>query len=444
MINELCVFLKHNGEKKAAQALLEALGRHSNTAEQLDVLSKTAFDIKDYPLAVKLTERLVPLISNPKALYDVNSNLITSYVHSNYPEKSMEMILEQEKLVPNDRDRDLTKAYTLFMLARRDEAEAILRENLANPYITEKVRTEINFNLGTYDLYKDNFQEGLYRFLIYGRKLGNWKKPALPYTMWNGEDISGKTLVILAEAGIGDEFINIRFMKHLQDRGITPYWYTDRKDLREIYRYNGFNVLESKDEYKDVYWCHSMDLPVLLKLQYEDLWYGPYLKAKPCDVPKELNIVATKIGLRWQGNIHYDDDLHRSLNLKNLMQTINDVDREVVLYSIQRDDGVEDLAGVSGIIPLHDKTLNTFNETLNVIEKLDIVITSCTSIAHAAAAMGKRTIIFTPISAYYTWCNSWGEKSPWYGDNVTILRQTKPRCWKEPLDRLKDILLCEL
>ena len=233
-------------------------------------------------------------------------------------------------------------------------------------------------------------------------------------------------------------------MKHLQDRGITPYWYTDRKDLREIYRYNGFNVLDSKDDIKNSYWCHSMDLPVLLTLQYEDLWYGPYLKAKPCDVPKELDISAVKIGLRWQGNIHYDDDLHRSLNLKNLMQVVDDVDRNVMLYSIQRDDGVEDLAGVSGIIPLHDKTLNTFNETLNVIEKLDIVITSCTSIAHAAAAMGKRTIIFAPISAYYTWCNSWGEKSPWYGDNVTILRQTKPRCWKEPLDRLKDILLCEL
>jgi hypothetical protein len=44
-----------------------------------------------------------------------------------------------------------------------------------------------------------------------------------------------------------------------------------------------------------------------------------------------------------------------------------------------------------------------------------------------------------PISAYYVWSHS-GDKSPWYGDNVTLLRQEKPRCWKAPLEKLKKIL----
>jgi len=441
MINELCVFLKHNGEKKAAQTLLEALSRHSNDIKQIDELAKTAFDIKDYPLAVKLAEKMVNILQDPKAKYDATDNLIISYAHANYPEKALELIEKQEKIVPNDRDRELKKAYSLFLMGRRDEAEAILRKNLESPYLTEKVKTEINFNLGTYELYKDKFQEGLYRFLIYGRKMGNWNKPALPYTMWNGEDISGKTLIILAEAGIGDEFINVRFIKHLKDRGITPYWRTSREDLHEIYEYNGVSL--AKNNIEDCFWCHSMDLPILLKLEYSDLWYGPYLKPKPTDIPDIFTGDSYKIGLRWQGNIHYDNDLHRGLCLSDLMNTVNSVDANTTLYSLQRDDGVEDLQGVSGIIPLHNDTLNTFNETLNVISKLDIVITSCTSIAHAAAAMGKRTIIFTPLSAYYTWCNSWGEKSPWYGDNVTILRQVTPRSWAEPLERLKELLLSE-
>jgi len=77
-----------------------------------------------------------------------------------------------------------------------------------------------------------------------------------------------------------------------------------------------------------------------------------------------------------------------------------------------------------------------------MIHDMDIVITSCTSIGHASAAMGKRTIIITPISAYYTWCHSTAQ-SPWYGDNLTILRQEKPRSWDEPLVQLKKVLNAE-
>jgi ADP-heptose:LPS heptosyltransferase len=86
-----------------------------------------------------------------------------------------------------------------------------------------------------------------------------------------------------------------------------------------------------------------------------------------------------------------------------------------------------------------DDFMETYENTLKMIEQLDLVITSCTSIGHAAASMGKETIIITPISAYYTWCHS-TEKSPWYGDNLTILRQEQPRTWKQPLKILGDIL----
>ena len=68
-----------------------------------------------------------------------------------------------------------------------------------------------------------------------------------------------------------------------------------------------------------------------------------------------------------------------------------------------------------------------------------MVITTCTSVAHASASMGKKTFIFIPISAYYTWSHS-TKQSPWYGDNVTLLRQQKPRSWNEPLLELKEIL----
>jgi ADP-heptose:LPS heptosyltransferase len=78
-------------------------------------------------------------------------------------------------------------------------------------------------------------------------------------------------------------------------------------------------------------------------------------------------------------------------------------------------------------------------DTFALISNLDLVITSCTSIAHLAASQGKEVIVMTPISAYYLWCQV-GPKSHWYGDNVTLVKQKKPRGWGEAMLELKEVL----
>jgi ADP-heptose:LPS heptosyltransferase len=80
-----------------------------------------------------------------------------------------------------------------------------------------------------------------------------------------------------------------------------------------------------------------------------------------------------------------------------------------------------------------------FADTFSIISQMDLVITSCTSIAHIAAAMGKEVCVFVPIMEYYVWTSS-NEKSWWYGDNVHMLKQKRPRNWAEPLQQLKEFL----
>ena len=70
---------------------------------------------------------------------------------------------------------------------------------------------------------------------------------------------------------------------------------------------------------------------------------------------------------------------------------------------------------------------------------MDLVITSCTSIAHIAASQGKEVCVFVPIMEYYVWTSSTG-KSWWYGDNVNLFRQKKPRNWNEPLKQFGEFL----
>lgn len=442
MIDDLIETLKKFDEKAAAFSLLEALGRHSHDSEQYDTIARNLFKIKKYKEAVPYAEKCLGTAISNEQKYAARSNLVNVLAHAYQPERALDEIKILERLNPNDSDIRLKKAYALFLMGRRDEAEKILREELENPLTDEKTKNEINFNLGTYELYKDNFHEGLYRFLIHGRQMNLWEKPKLPFTEYNGKFNQGDFIVIRAEAGIGDEFINVRFYKKFKEMGLKPIWYTDRKEMRDIFLRMGYLSVSSIDAIKslwkgqEIYWCHSMDVPVILRLKYEDLWDEPYL------VPNELSSHIEKtdkisVGLRWQGNPDYDNDLHRSVPLKQLYDTVKDYDFD--LYSLQRDVGVEEVYEFPDIKPLHEKSLDTFEQTLAEIRDLDLIITSCTSIAHAAAGMGKPTIVLSPMSSYYIWCHS-GDQSPWYGDHVKLLRQKRPRYWDEPLAELKDYL----
>lgn len=446
-LEDLVETLKHLGERPAAIAVLDALGRHATQFEQYNEVAKCFFKIKRFKESLPFAEKAVVSATTPEQRYSARTNLVNVYAHAYEPEKALEEIELLEKINPRDDDLQLKKAYAFFLLGRRDEAEKILHEQLKNPKHDEKTKNEIEFNLGTYEMYRDNFLEGLYRFLIRGRKMNLWPKPNLPFTEWDQVPRPGHLIVLRQEAGIGDEFINIRFMNEFKNRGMIPIWYTDRKELRDLFIRNGYSAVCSIDEIKpywekhkgDIYWCRSMEIPIHLKLDYKDLWKGPYLKS---DATVQSPIKKTnrlKIGLRWQGNPDYDNDLHRSIPLKELYDAVKHIDAD--FYSLQRDEGADEVYDVSSIVPLHENHLNTWEETLAIINDLDIVITTCTSIAHASAAMGKKTIVFTPMSSYYVWCfSNKYSKSPWYGENVKLFRQKRPRYWDEPLKELKDFL----
>ena len=110
----------------------------------------------------------------------------------------------------------------------------------------------------------------------------------------------------------------------------------------------------------------------------------------------------------------------------------------VELFSLQRDEGlIDDLP----FTDLQDD-LKTWDETASIIQSLDLVITSCTSIAHMAGALGKETWVIVPIMPYYTWAKP-GNTSVWY-DSVRIFRQTEYSNWDSPLKEVKDVLTNKL
>ena len=438
MIEKLVASLDQMKEKEAAVVLLDALARNSTMFEQFDEIAKSYFKIKEYEKSFRNAEKALSLYSGPNT-YDAKYNVLNAANHANYPERALTLIKQLELIGSSDSDLQLEKAFALFLMNQKDKAESVLREQLVNPKNDEQTKTKIRFNLGTYELLKDEFQSGLRKFLFEGRKLDYWKKPEFPFERWEGNIQPGRKIYVRSEAGIGDEFINIRFMNHLKDAEMRPIWFTERKETAEIFNRCGYEVITNVSDIQtkdNPTWVHSMDLPVYLNLEYRDLWKGPYLHANGSSTHIR-NGTKPKIGLRWQGNPAYDHDLHRSIPFAEMFAAVSHIDAD--FYSLQRDNGMEEILGYEDKITRLDNHMQSYEDTLSMLSDLDLIITSCTSIGHAAAAMGKETVVITPISAYYTWCHS-SEKSPWYGDNLTLLRQQRPRTWEEPLEELRNLV----
>jgi hypothetical protein len=166
-----------------------------------------------------------------------------------------------------------------------------------------------------------------------------------------------------------------------------------------------------------------MSLPAVLGLNEDMLWKGTYLS--PLRNPKnELPKSRFKIGIKCSGNPFFAQDEYRKISLEQMLACLP---KEADIYYI------DTLGGHPGTIDLADR-IDSWEDTLDFIDQMDCIVSSCTSLVHAAGAIGKTTFVAVPIAEYYIWTSSRTDAStPWYGSNFHVMKQKKLRDWAEPL-----------
>lgn len=418
-----------------------------HSVEGYDLLCFAYYKAKRYEKAIYYGEKALGCTIEPYQTAGVRYNLGKCYQNANYTEKAINSYRLAGLNNPKQVDLQLDLSVALYGNGQKDEAEKLIRDLLARENeLSDINKILVRFNLGVHELRHGNFQQGM-KYLALGRQLRVWGSYSTNYPIpeWSGQPIPGKTVILVGEGGIGDEIINARFVKHIRDMGMVPS-FASCHNLSTIFKRLPFDQVSNFKKFttdvphiKDFdFWTPVMNLPKTLGIDETQLWYGPYITIAPEYEEKWIqkipNSSKMKIGIRWSGNPLYENDLHRTLPVNDLMKVLP---KEAEVYSLQRDYGIEDLQDPS-VTMLHED-LETFEDTLAAISRMDLVVTSCTSIAHAAAAMGKRTIVLSPLMSYYIWAEE-GERSSWYGDNVTILKQTKPRSWEGVFERLSELI----
>ena len=284
------------------------------------------------------------------------------------------------------------------------------------------------FNRGWYLLRQGEIQKG-YQLMDRGRIAGVFgdAAPNSPTQPWDGK--TKGTVLLYLEGGLGDQIHQVRYAKSIAERGCKVVvscsgplvtLFTNVEGVSAVVQHEGCFAV-----YHEFY-VQGMSAIVPLGFELEDLTGEAYITK-----PKTIKGFRKRIGLRWQGQSMFEHEHHKKFPYELMFNAVKGVDADFI--SLQRDEAVEECPPWVERVPL-----DTWEDTRQATASCDLVISSCTSVSHLAAAMGVETWVVTPVMPYFFYAQE-GDTCPYY-DTLKLMRQEMFGDWKAPFALIKKAL----
>ena len=387
--------------------------------ELLNEKAKQYFDNKQFDKALEVLN--VPNLPN-----ELVPNLAKCYYYTRQADKALELVLPLQK----NQELWIDTALYYNALGQFQKSSDIYKT-------LDQTNSKVLFNSGWHYLWEGNFVEGFNR-IQHGKDCRAWgheyiylEKGLLdPTKRWKGEFTD--QLLLILEGGLGDEIIFLRWANHLKTlcKELTILC---SPSLLRLFTNAGYNCYphHASSSLNYTAYCPGMSTPAIANITSptEHVQF-PYIEsfAEPYII-KQMNMIANgrkKIGVRFYGNPEFEHDQFRSPPASALME----LNRYGQLFSLQ-------LEEKESIIPNCNHLIKDWQDTYSVFKGLDVLVTSCTSTAHMAGAMGIRCFVLVPLVPYFVWAS---DSLPWYPENVTVIRQTEYNNWNQAIERLNNEL----
>ena len=299
-------------------------------------------------------------------------------------------------------------------------------------------------------LLRGDYAQGLPEYEWRKKTREKYGERDLAAPLWLGQDLSGKTLVVHHEQGMGDAIQLSRFIPYLQRRGVDVV-YDAHPPLRRLLSSMGdvrFATLGDPELRYD-YHCPIASIPLAINLTFENIpRETPYLFAEPARVVQWREKLGREkrgagtftIGVATQGS-NSRWSMNRSFSLRQLVAAIDLPGLRIVSLNRQQPGApVEsDLAEkVVFLGPEYDLGPDAFLDAAAVIDCCDLVISCDTSLAHLAGAMNRPTWVVLRDMPHWPWLLERSD-SPWY-PGVRLFRQKAPGDWESAFAELRQAL----
>ena len=252
---------------------------------------------------------------------------------------------------------------------------------------------------------------------------------------WRGEDLRGKTILVVGEQGHGDNIQFIRFLYNLHIMGaeiilqVTDGLVPLLKSSAILKRVTGYDY--NIDDF-DV-WTPIMSIPGLLGVDLSNLPRPVnYLNADAGLQKQWLAYFGPKtkmrVGFSWSGRRDNWLNRHKGMPFDQMMELIKS-NPQYEWINLQADCTPEEemqlkQAGAHCLPP----NPNMWADTAAQMMSMDVIVSVDTAVAHLAAALGRPTwLMLNWFGVDWRWLTK-REDSPWYS-TMRVFRQPAMGDW---------------
>jgi len=273
---------------------------------------------------------------------------------------------------------------------------------------------------------------------------------------WQGEDITGKTILLHAEQGYGDTILAARFIPMVKAR-VGPSGKVIlqcKHELHRLFKNVGADHLIKPEDQHDHIDLHCPLMSLMGALNILPATIPPPAKLHIPDEARNkfkslfesLSLrergrgegALLKVGIVWSGSVTFANNDNRSASLKQFLP-LAEIPK-IRLYSLQKGPRQKELheLGASAFIQDLGSLCEDFADTAAAIEQLDVIVMTDSSVAHLAASLNKPVINLLQKVPY--WLYTLEEKTtPWY-PSMQFVRQKNPPNWSFVFDELRELL----
>jgi len=459
-ITAFCTAIKLNPKYSPAYNNLGLVLQNTNRLPEAEACFGRAIELnpKDHSAYNNLGLVLMNLGHLPKAEYcfrkaiKLNPNQSTIYTNLGTVLEETNQLIEARiaycrAVELNPKHPEANYNLGTFLRVTKHLAEAV--DYLCRAVELRSDYWEANLSLANLYLLQGNFRIGWGKFEKLRQKRYEETYFAIP--KWNGEDLTGRSILLYWEYGFGDTIQFARYAQQVENLASKATLWV-QKPLERVLASAHPNLTVYTGDYPPQeqydYVCSLLSLPVIFDTCNETIPqtvpYKPvsHIVAQSWhDVLGEIdNGNVYRAGVVWAGHPKHLNNSRRSIPF-DIFQNLFSLS-EVSWVSLQVGLRSGDLIGTPYDIINFSKDLVDFMETASLIETLDLVITIDSSVAHLAGTMGKKTWVLLPFDPDWRWQLD-REDSPWY-PTIRLFRQHKLGDWQEVIERVKLALLDEL
>jgi tetratricopeptide (TPR) repeat protein len=419
----------------AVDSYLTAIAINPDITSAYNNIGVAYKELGDYDKAKVAYEKVLQINPNDPAVHNNLGNLLRNLDDFSGAVRHLEQSI---KLNPSYVDAYSNLGAVYKEKQEYGEAEKFYRKALSlNPN-----HTNANFDIALIELSKGDYKSGWERY-EHRIKMDELRSKIYKYKtpMWKGEELNGKTIILQNEQGFGDNIMFIRYVPVFLELGAKVILRT-RPELVELFKsIEGIEGVYSEEEEIPL---HDYYLPLLTS----PARFGTTMGTIPRDFPyiaSNKNIIdftcdkdILNIGLVWSSSRTNKDFKNKYIGLEQFKELF-DI-KGTKWYSLQVGDDAAEIrtAKLEHKIVDLSELLVDFSVTANIIEMLDLVITTDTAIAHLCGAMNKRAWVLIPKPADWRWMQE-GDSTPWY-DTLRLFRQSKKGSWSEAISDIKEAL----